>query len=173
MVLAVAGGLTLVTLAVWLSKPAMSPLTNTTIPSAKPTASPTPEASPGQPGNPGDDAKTSIPTPTATPVSPTPTTVMTVKLSEAGVTYQGSGRVRATARVTGAASGTCQLVLTKDSQKIEASAEIVYSGSYYSCSPTVLSGVSGTGSTWNAAITATDGAGNKSAPYSTTVQVME
>lgn len=161
------------TLAVWLSKPAESPLGNTTMPSATPTASPTPEPSPGQPGNPGDDAKTNIPTASLTPASPTPTPAVTVTLSEAVVTYQGNGRVRATARVTGASSGTCQLTLTKDGQKLEASAEIVYSGSYYSCSPTVLSGVTGAGSTWNAALTATDGAGNKSATFTTNVEVME
>ncbi|QQR52802.1 hypothetical protein IPG36_01620 [bacterium] len=172
-VLAVGASLGLVTLAVWLSRPAMSPLTNTTMPTMTPTASPTPVASPGQPGNPGDDAKSNIPTASVTPISPTATPVVSVKLSEVGVTYQGTGRVRATARVEGASAGSCVLTVSKDNQKLEATADIVFSGSYYSCSPTVMSGVTGTGSSWNVTVTATDSKGNKSNTFTGTVEVME
>lgn len=100
------------------------------------------EPSPGAAGNPGDEAKSDAGSAAATP-TPTPQAPAqggTVTLSNVTGTNRSGGMVRAVAQVTGASNGTCTLIVNGQS----ATGDIVYSGSYYSCSVN-LGGLSGDG----------------------------
>jgi hypothetical protein len=100
------------------------------------------EPSPGTAGNPGDDAKSEAggAAASATPTPQAPAQGGTVTLSNVTGTNRGGGTVRAVAQVTGASNGTCTLIVNSQT----ATGDIVYSGSYYSCSVN-LSGLSGDG----------------------------
>jgi cytoskeletal protein RodZ len=120
-----------------------------------PQVSGTAEPSPGQSGNPGDQAKSqtsSTPTPqsSATPVS-TPA-ASTIAITDFTVAPRSGGQIHVASQISGTTSGTCTLGLTSPTGSARSvSGTVTYSGTYYLCSFDTISGVTETG-TWKASL---------------------
>lgn len=125
---------------------------------------PTPAAN--QPGNPGNSAKSSQ-VPAATTQTPTRGSIT---ISDFNITPQSNGSVRVqNDQISGAASGSCAITLTSpqgDQDQTVSGGQIVFAGSYYSCSFPPISGVTESGN-WRATITVTSGgaSGSKSESF--------
>ena len=131
-------------------------------------ASPTPTPSPGQPGNPGDTAKS--PAGAVTP-TPTPTPAASIVLSDFTVAARPGGQIHVTSQLTGATAGSCTLALTSPSGQAQSvGGTISWSGTYYFCTFNSTSTVTESG-TWSARLTASGSAGQTSNALTTTFQV--
>ncbi|HSX02878.1 MAG TPA: hypothetical protein VLI05_06235 [Candidatus Saccharimonadia bacterium] len=132
--------------------------------------SPTPTPSPGQPGNPGDTAKSQGGGATPTP-APTPTPAASIVLSDVTVASRGGGQIHVTSQLVGATAGSCTLALTSPSAQVQSvGGTISWSGTYYFCSFDTISTVTEAG-TWSAKLTAAGSAGQGSNAVTTSFQV--
>jgi hypothetical protein len=135
---------------------------------------PTPSPSPGQPGNAGDQAKSSISASASnTPAASTPTPVAaTIAITDFTVLPRSGGQVHVTSQVTGATTGTCTMALTSPTGASKSFTGILsWSGTYYNCSFGTTSGVTQLGD-WEAQLTVTS-AGKVSNMASTAFTVVQ
>jgi hypothetical protein len=127
-----------------------------------PQTSTTPEVSPGQPGNPGDQTKSGYsPTPkptTAKTASPTPgANTQTITVADFTVAPRAGGQIHVASTVTGTTAGACTLGLTSPQGNVRSvTGAVTNSGTYFNCSFATIDGVTETG-TWKASLSVTNG----------------
>lgn len=138
---------------------------NSTSPKPEPTQSPTPK--PGQPGNPGDEAKTSVNKVASSSPSPTSQSSPAVLVTDFTVTPNTGGTVKVANQVNGVKEGSCSLNLTSPSgQTKQFTGSVGWSGTYYFCHDFgTITGITESG-TWSANLSA-----GTSTPAKTTFEV--
>ena len=134
--------------------------TNSSHISLEPSASSTVAPSPGQPGNPGDTAKTALGGPTSKPAAATATATPTASFSidQFSINETQPGTIHSLTSLSGVTSGTCNLSLVSPNNKtISSNSDITFDGHYNICSLGNIS-VSEAG-TWNATLSVTSSNG--------------